>query len=64
MYDGLEILVALTENDFLSSRVYGKSASRVMLILVFKVGFADGGVNSIPDFVVVIVVNDKEFVTV
>ena len=45
MYDGLEMFVALTDHDFLSSRGYGKSVSRVILIFVFRVGLAEGGVS-------------------
>ena len=55
--------MALTEKSFLSN-VYGKSASRVMLILVFRVGLADGGVTRIPAFVVDMVVSARVFVTV
>jgi len=38
------MFVALTVKSALS-RVYGKSLSKVTLILVFNVGFADGGTS-------------------
>lgn len=62
-YDGFDIFVALTEKSLLF-KTYWKSASSVMLIFVFSVGFADGGFNVSPLFVVVIVVMLSEFVTV
>jgi len=44
--------------------VYGKSLSKVMLILVFSVGLADAGVSKMPALVLGIVVMAKLFVTV
>ena len=57
------MFVAFTEKWSRVS-VYGKSLSKVMLILVFSVGLADGGVSKIPALVFAIVVMDKLFVTV
>jgi len=57
------MLVALTEKSFLSN-VYGKSASSVMFILVFRVGLADDGVTRRPAFVVDMVVRLRELPTV
>jgi hypothetical protein len=44
--------------------VYGKSLSNVILILVFSVGLADGGVSWMPALVFGIVDMDKVLVTV
>lgn len=57
------MLVALTEKSARVS-VYGKSLSKVILILVFSVGLADDGVRRIPALVFDIVVIDKVLVTV
>jgi hypothetical protein len=56
------MFVAFTVNSDLSN-VYGKSASNVMFIFVFKVGLAESGVSTIPAFVVVMVVNSRVFAT-
>lgn len=58
------MFVALTEKSLRSLSVYGKSVSRVMLIFVLRVGFADGGVSWIPDLVVVIVDRLRALATV
>lgn len=63
MYTGFVMFVALTVKWALS-RVYGKSLSSVILILVFSVGLADGGMSARPDFVVGMVADESELVTV
>jgi hypothetical protein len=62
-YDGFVMLVAFTEKSALS-RVYGKSLSKVILIFVFRVGFADGGTSCMPALVVAIVAKDRLLLTV
>lgn len=62
-YVGFVILVALTEKASLVI-VYGKVASIVIVIDVFKVGFADIGTMETPDFVAAIIVSDRVCVTV
>ena len=57
------MLVAFTEKWLLFS-VYGKVLSRVMLICVFRVGFAESGESVWPALVVVIVVILRVLVTV
>lgn len=56
------MFVALTEKSFLS-KVYGKSDSNVILILVFSVGLADGGLTNMPALVVDIIVRLRVFLT-
>ena len=62
-YDGFVMLVAFTEKSALS-RVYGKSLSKVILIFVFRVGFADGGTSCMPALVFAIVAKDRLLLTV
>jgi hypothetical protein len=57
------VLVALTEKSAFYN-TYGKSASRVTLILVFNTGETDAGLSARAALIVSLSVNEKELAAV